>query len=149
MTSTLSSARNSSTVRSATRGEPGHRVDHGLGRHRHRRGDQLFDDGGIDLLEGRRGLVEVVEGVQSSERRGGGVAGGPHVGVRRRQERRSVVGQELGAGGPEAHHGDVGAGRHAQPLNGLVDADAGADACASFADAFNTSVGSGREGDER
>ncbi len=93
-------------------GRAGHGIDHRLGCRSDCRGDQLLDYGGVDLLERRRGLVEVVEGVQSSERCGRGVASGPHVGRRRRQERRGVLAQELGAGGPEAHHGDVGAGRH-------------------------------------
>ena len=47
-----------------------------------------------------------------------------------------VVAQEVGAGGPEAHHGDVGAEpRHGQPPIAVAEADAVVDAPAgSFAD---------------
>ena len=54
-----------------------------------------------------------------------------------RQQRGGTRAEEVGVGGPEAHHRDVGAEpRHAQPLNGLA---AAAATPARFADEFNTS----------
>ncbi len=52
-----------------------------------------------------------------------------------RQQRGGGVPEMVGAGGPEAHHRDVGAApRHRQPLAGLAAATP-----TSFADGFNTS----------
>ena len=48
---------------------------------------------------------------------------------------------EVGSGGPQAHHDDVGAACHTQPLNGLV--DVAVEVEASLAGAFSTSVGFG------
>jgi len=49
---------------------------------------------------------------------------------------------EISSGGPQAHHDDVGAACHAQPLNGLVEVGT----VASLADALSTSDASGVNG---
>ncbi len=63
-----------------------------------------------------------------------------------REERGGRGGEEVTAGGPEAHHRDVGAEpRHGQPPVALAEAEAEV-AAGSFADAFSTSEGAGASG---
>ena len=73
------------------------------------------------------------------------MAGRPQIGAPGHgQKRRRAVTEEVGAGGPEAHHRDVGAvARHASAADraGRCRRDA-----ASFADAFNTSDVAGVNG---
>jgi hypothetical protein len=62
-----------------------------------------------------------------------------------------VVPDEIDTGRPEAHHRDVGALRHAQPLEGIDEEDAEPDTAAgatrpTLAVAFRTSAGSGANG---
>ena len=105
-------------------GRPGHGVDDRFGRRLERGRHQRLHDPGVDLVERRRRLVEVVEGRHALEERpppGGAPCGGRPV---PRSPPASVVGgvvpHEVGAGRPEAHHRDVGAApRHAQPLDGV------------------------------
>ena len=58
------------------------------------------------------------------------------------QELRGAGPDEVGVGGPQAHHDDVGAACHAQPLNGLFDVET----VAWLAGAFSTSDFSGVKG---
>ena len=103
---------------------PGHGVDDRVGRRLDRRRHQRLDDPAVDLVERRGRLVEVVEGRHTLEAGGRRVACRPEIGApqgrRPRQLVSDVIPHEVGAGGPEAHHHDVGAApRHAQPLDGV------------------------------
>ena len=102
----------------------GHRVDDGLRGRQACRRHQSLDDPGVDLVERRRSLVQVIEGGHTREASGRRVAGRPEKGPacsrRRLQLCSRVDPQELGARRPEAHHGHVGATLwHAQPVVGV------------------------------
>ena len=96
----------------------------------------------------------MVEGGHAVERCGGRMARRAEIGPPRRrcQPGGRVVPHEVGAGWPEAHHRDVGAVlRHAQPLDGMVEAEAEDETEAgavrpTFAVALSTSDGSGVSG---
>ena len=121
-------------------GRSGHRVDDGLGDRVDGRRHQRLDDRGVHLLEGRRRLVEVVEGAGPLQARRRRVARRAQVGAPLPQVVGGLLREQVGAGGPEAHHRDVGAEpRHAQPLDGLAADAAPTPAVAVFADAFRTS----------
>ena len=110
------------------RRRPGHGVDDGFGYRLDRRRHQRLDDPGVDLVERRGRLVEVIEGRHALEAGGRRMAGRPEIGAslgrRPRQLFGGVIPQKIGAGGPEAHHHDVGAApRHAQPLVGVDEAE--------------------------
>ena len=108
-------------MRSATRGDPGHGVDDRLGRRRRppqspaaRRSPRRPRRTCPPTRRRRRRWARPrgpprPDGGRAQPGRAPGRAAAP----------RSPRPDEVGAGGSQAHHDDVGAGRHAQPLNGL------------------------------
>ncbi len=102
-------------------GRSGYRVDDRLGGRVDGRIDERLHDRGVHLLEGRRGLVQVVEGAGPVQARRRRVTRRAQVGAPLPQVLRDRLREKFGARGPEAHHRDVGAHpRHAQPLDGLA-----------------------------
>ncbi len=89
----------------------GHGIDDRFGRRVGRRSHEDLDDPGVDLVERRRGLVEMVEGRHAFERFGGRM---PHRAQVRPSWRSGQVGgvvpEQVGAGRSEAHHRRRGGG---------------------------------------